>query len=275
MDGGWTQFVLLLLTVVTTLAISLLLVLPRILEKFVAEKIRYKYQTHLQETESSLQIYGDILKSAIEASGTSGHEARLRSIGSVETLWQEILRVEGEFGALVGIENITTDQEMNDLVRDKGPSQVRLVIKQFSDFNTILERAGMSKNSSMAKERIFVSEKLWKVFNALIGIHTRLAILVSYGIANKKDVDWKNDKLMIRLAEGVIPETDWKVVQGMRLSGFKTLSEMIRQEFLKEARKAMRGSEEFSAALEDFHGIMTQQEMIAQEERAARTDLGR
>ena len=159
---------------------------------------------------------------------------------------------------------------MDNLVRGNGPSEALAVVRQFSDFRAIVEKAGLSKSSGTSKERIFVSDKLWKIFNALTGIHVRLAILVSYGIADEKDVNWKNDKLMVRIVEEVIPAADWKLIQQMRLSGFKTLAEMIRQEFLAEARKTMRGTEEFSVALGDFHGIMTQQEMVAQEERAAR-----
>lgn len=275
MDGGWIQFFLQMLAILVTLAVSLVIALPKILEKFVLENIKHKNQIRLKETESNLQMYGDIFKSAIEASGASGQEIRQRSIKSVEILWKEILRVEGEFLSLVGIENITTDQEMNDLVRGKGPSQACAVVSEFSDFQTILEKARMNKKSGVSKERIFVSEKLWEIFKALVGIHARLGILVSYGITDKKKVDWKNDKLMIGFVEGIIPKTKWKVIQGMKLSGFRTLVELIRYEFLKEARETMRGIKEFSEALGEFHSIVTQQEMIAQEERAVRKNCER
>ena len=268
MDGGWIQFSLQILMLFAALAVSLVLVLPKIVERFVIEHIKHKHQIQLRETESNLQIYGDILKSAIEAGGASGNELRQRSIKSVEILWNEILRVESEFSSLVGIENITTDEEMNDLVRGNGPSQACTVINEFRDFQTITQKTGIDKASDVSKERLFVSKGLWKSFNALVGIYGRLGILVSYGITDNKKVNWKYDKLMIGLIDGIIPEKELKLIQSMKLSGFKAMAETIRQEFLTEARVTMRGTEEFCEALSEFHSIVSQQEMIAQEERA-------
>ena len=128
----------------------------------------------------------------------------------------------------------------------------------------------MGKSPELSKERIFVSEKLWSTFNALVGIHGRLAILVHYGLNDKKNPDWKQDKLMIRFAKYVISDEDWKEIQEMKLSGFRALAERIRQEFLKEAKKTMRGTEQFSETLEDYHGVVTQQEIVAYEERSKR-----
>ena len=51
---------------------------------------------------------------------------------------------------------------MNDLVRGKGPSEACAVVCQFSDFNDIVEKAGLNRPSGISKERIFVSDKLWE-----------------------------------------------------------------------------------------------------------------
>ena len=271
MDDGWTQFIFQILAIVVVVGGSLALILPKALEKFVIEQIKFKHKARLKEVESSFQIYGDMLRSAIEESGASGHALRHKCIESVESLWREILRVEREFGSLVGIVNITTEQELNNLLRGKGSSQARDVLSQFSDLQSIMENAGMGNTPRITTERIFVSEKLWKTFGALVGIHARLAILVSQGIANEKNVDWKHDKLMMRLAKSVIQDEEWKEIQNLRLSGFKELTERIRQEFLHEAKRTMRGAEQFGEALGDFHNIVTQQEIVAHEERSERT----
>ena len=249
------------------------MILPRIVEKVLIEKIKIKNQILLAEKESHLSMNRDILNNAISTSGESGHELRKNSILSVQTLWEEILRVEKEFSALIGIVTITTDDEINDLVRGKGPSKARAAIEQYSDFDSVVKLIDPDSNSNVKKDRIFVSEKLWRIFHSFIAIHGRLGILVSYGIRDKKDVNWKNDKLMGQNIEGIISPEDWKKIQEMRFSGFNTLVETIRQEFILEARKTMRGTEEFNSALRNFHKIMAQQETLAQENRMASNEF--
>lgn len=246
----------------------MVLILPRIVERVLIEKFKHRNQILLAEKEHHLSMNRDIFNNAISTSSESGHELRKKSISSVQTLWEEILRVENEFSSLVGIVNITTDVEMNDLVRGKGPSKARAAIERYSEINSVLEMIYQDTKSSVTRERIFVSEKLWKIFNSLVTIHGRLGILVSYGVRDQKDVNWKNDTLMIQVIEGIISSEDWKKIQNMPLSGFNTLAETIRQEFILEARKTMRGADEFNSALGNFREIMAQEEILGQEKRA-------
>ncbi len=268
MNGSLLEFVILLFSQLILVGVSLVLILPRIVERVLIEKFKHRNQILLAEKEHHLSMNRDIFNNAISTSSESGHELRKKSISSVQTLWEEILRVENEFSSLVGIVNITTDVEMNDLVRGKGPSKARAAIERYSEINSVLEMIYQDTKSSVTRERIFVSEKLWKIFNSLVTIHGRLGILVSYGVRDQKDVNWKNDTLMIQVIEGIISSEDWKKIQNMPLSGFNTLAETIRQEFILEARKTMRGADEFNSALGNFREIMAQEEILGQEKRA-------
>ncbi len=268
------EFVIQLLILLIAVVCSILFVVPKLLEKLVIEKIKFGHQKLLKETESSLKMQSDILKSSIEAGGVSGQELRKRSIRSVKCLWNEILRIEDEFSSLTGIENITTDEEMNKLVQGKEQSDLYAGLMEFSDLQTILKKAGLTKPQNVTKERIFVSEKLWKHFTAFRNVHGRLGVLVESSITNNKKFDWKNDNLMKDTVEEIISESEWEMIQGMKLSGFNTMVEKIRYEFLKEARATMRGTEEFSEALGEFHSVVVRQERIAQDERAIRKEHG-
>ena len=64
MDGSWTEFAIQLLALLAVLGVSLLLILPRILEKVVVEKLKHKNQVSLTETDSSLEMYRDVLNNA-------------------------------------------------------------------------------------------------------------------------------------------------------------------------------------------------------------------
>ena len=273
MNSSFLEFSFWLLMQLTVVGVSLVLILPRIIEKVLVEKIKHKNQILLAEKESHLSMNRDIFNNAISTSSESGHELRKKSIASVQILWEEILRVENEFLPLANIVSITTDDEINDIVRGKGSSTERAIIERYSKFDFVEKLIYPDTQSSVTRERIFVSEKLWKIYNSIVAIHGRLGILVSYGIRDKKDLNWKNDTLMVQNIEGIISSEDWKNIQKMTLSGFNTLAEMIRQEFILEARKTMRGAEEFNSAFGNFREIMAQEEILAQEKRAASKEL--
>ncbi len=80
------EFVIHLLILLIAVVCSILFVVPKLFEKLVIEKIKFGHQKLLKETESSLKMQSDILKSSIEAGGVSGQEVRKRNIRSVKCL---------------------------------------------------------------------------------------------------------------------------------------------------------------------------------------------
>ena len=57
MDEAWIRVVVYVLTTIVMVGVSVVFVLPKILENFVIERVKFKHQLRLKETESSLQIY--------------------------------------------------------------------------------------------------------------------------------------------------------------------------------------------------------------------------
>ena len=141
-------------------------------------------------------------------------------------------------------------------------------MEDFSDFAAVAKKLQNPDSASAHNNRIFVSEKLRKLYVALVGIHGRFGILVSKGIRDGMEVDWQNDALFLGLVRDTVPAEKWEVIRKMKFSGFKTLVEVLRLEFIAEARRTMRGTQQFGDALGEFHQIVAQQERKASTERA-------
>ena len=273
METWWAQLVGQIVVMVLFIVVAIKTIIPRLAEKLIVEHVQQRHREELRKSEAASGLYRDILKSSIEAGAASGQEIQKRSIEAVQALWVEILWVEKEFGPLIGIESITTKEEFNMSVQGNGPPHVQELLEDFSDFADVVKKLQKPDSASPHNNRILVSEKLWNLYVALVGIYGRFGILVSKGIRDGMEVDWQNDALFVGLVRDTVPAEKWEVVQKMKFSGFKTLVEVLHLEFIAEARQTMRGTQQFGAALGEFHQIVDQQERKAITERAESRSL--
>ena len=119
----------------------------------------------------------------------------------------------------------------------------------------------------MDELRPFVTDRLWRIYRALTGVHGRFGFLVSKGIDSGELVSWKNDPHMASIVAGVLPDGDWDQITSLELSGFKAMTALLEQEFILEARRSMRGSDELAETVSEVGQISDEEEAKARYRR--------
>ena len=158
--------------------------------------------------------------------------------------------------------------------------EVRQILDEYSSFQKVAEKLsanatkielkdevafGMGTNRSELDEaRVFVSEKLWRVYSALVAVYGRLGFLVSKSMeSGEETAHWKNDPHMRSIVTGTLANESWSQIKRLELSGFTVMVGLLKQEFVLEAKKTMRGADELAEAVAEVGEITEQEEARA------------
>lgn len=176
---------------------------------------------------------------------------------------------------------LLTETELNAATSNPASSseKVRPVLEEYSSFHKVVQKMspkaekidfgdevafGVGTNRNEPDEtRVFVSDKLWRTYSALVGVHGRLGFLVSKSMESGEVVDWKKDPHMKRIVSGTLPSESWRQIERLELSGFRAMAGLLEQQFIVEAKKNMRGADEFAEAVAEVGQITEQEEARA------------
>ena len=78
-----------------------------------------------------------------------------------------------------------------------------------------------------------------------------------------KAVDWKKDPQLKRIVSGTLPRESWRQIERLESSGFRALAGLLGQQFMVEAKKNMRGADDFAEAVMEVGEITEQEEAMA------------
>lgn len=198
---------------------------------------------------------------------------RLRTIDETSKLWKEFLRIKQEFSPLTALDSILTEDEFVSATSgafDKN-EKISFVIEEYHPFQNVTKKltasnekvsAGMelavgsgTANNRLHETRLFVSEKLLMIYNCMVRVHGRLGFLVSQGIESGRGRTWKSDPVMEEIVLGIIRQEVWEQIKGMKFAGLRALVALLEQEFVLEAKKGMRGFEEFADSVSEVNQI--------------------
>ncbi len=247
------------------------LVLPKILDVYV-NRIEHIHNRDLKVLGANLHSQLEKVKSAVEIAHKSQEELRCKRIAAVENIWEEILRLEREFAPLVATELILTEKELNELFWNNGiENETREeVFKRYSSFEQITQKIGGNDIADPAMQlafamdttprvqeelKIFVTDKLWRIYEALIRVYGRLGFLVSQAATKKEKVNWRADGLMKSIIEKIFQVDALAIIQNQNVS-IQTLVYLLHEEFIVEAQKVMQGTELFREKTEEVHEII-------------------
>ena len=256
------------------------LLLPHVMDA-ISRQIEHIRQQEIKELDARLQLHSRALFTSVEIGSRIAESYRNRSIEAADKLWQDAMQIGKKFAPLVALEAVLTEQELNNAVRnlESENENVREVLREYSSSRLAMNKLirgdeeevpgivlaiGMgSHRDHLHETRIFVTDRLWKIHSILINVHGRLGYLVSKGIEEGKPVNWRDDSYMQGLFVDVLELSVWTEIKEMEFSGFRVLIGLLEQEFILEAKKTMRGSEQLAESVTEVSGITEEAEIRA------------
>ena len=196
MFENWANMFSTAILVLLGLWAVLKLLLPKFMD-IAIKRIEHTQNQELKHLESRLEVQSLALMNSLHVASHIGDSFRKRTIESIDDLWKELLRIRQEFAPLVALESILTEAEFISATsnRNSRNEEVQIILNEFSSFPEVMEKIAPKREaknpgtkialgvgtetSELHKTRIYVSEKLWKIYSALISVHGRLGYLGS------------------------------------------------------------------------------------------------
>lgn len=263
-------------------------ILPKAMELPI-KRIEHSQNQEIKHLEARLQRDTTTLINSLGIASRIGESYRNRTVESIDKLWKNIMRIEKEFAPLVAVETILTETELTAAAANPASCSseaVRQILDEYSSFQKVAEKLSATADKIDLKDevafavgtnrgeldetRVFVSDKLWRIYSTLVGVYGRLGFLLSKSMESGEEaIYWKNDPHMRSIVSGALASESWGQIKRLELSGFTAMVGLLKQEFIVEAKKTMRGAEELAEAVAEVG------EITEQEEARARYKIGR
>ena len=165
-------------------------------------------------------------------SSTTGGLTQQRQIQAVERLWQVVRSLSSEFSLVIFIDTLFTTDELDGHFKRREHAQILDCIKEYADLNVPIRKLATAGANDAAKERPFVSHRLWSIFYVLHAIYGRSALLLTNSYKERKYIDWRADNGCDQLLRAVLPA---HTVERAKTGGLRTAIEDMEGQFLAEA----------------------------------------
>ena len=254
--------------------------LPKLMDAAIS-RIEHSQNQEIKHLESRLELHSTALFNSMNIASRIEDTYRIKAIEATSILWKEFLRIKNEFAPLIAIESMLTENEFVSAI--SGPNEenekISFVLKEYSSFELVTEKiAGSDEKKTAGMEiafgsgtranrfdetRVFVSERLSRIFNCMVSVHGRLGFLISQGVESGKGKTWKGDPVMEEIVLGIFPREVWEQVAKMKFAGLRALIGLLEQQFVLEAKKSMRGFEELADSVSEVSQITHEEEARA------------
>ena len=101
-------------------------------------------------------------------------------------------------------------------------------------------------------EIIYVSKRIWVLYQVIVRVHGRMAVLVGFSLRDKRYHDWRTDGLMLKNLEEALPPEIVEDAKKSRIGGLPNLIAELKAQFILEARSIIGGSEMFKDSLTEI-----------------------
>jgi hypothetical protein len=108
-------------------------------------------------------------------------------------------------------------------------------VLEYRDPNVAIQKLTTSGTNDAAKERPFVSHRLWSVFFILQGMYGRTALLLTNSFKDRRFRNWRDDKGCDQLLRAILPGQTVDYVKALEVHGLQTAVDQLESQFLAEA----------------------------------------
>jgi hypothetical protein len=171
----------------------------------------------------------------VQSAPSTSHLTHQRQIQAIEHLWQVVRNLKSEFSLVVFVDNILTPQELEAYFRDREYSHIADCVREYADMNLTLRKFAIAGANDAAKDRPFVTHRLWSVFFVLQGMYGRAALLLTNSYKEHRFVNWRQDSGCDQLLRAILPAQAVDQAKGKQIGGLQTAIEHLESQFLAEA----------------------------------------
>lgn len=171
----------------------------------------------------------------VQSAPSTSHLTRQRQIQAVEHLWQIVRNLSSEFSLVVFVDTILTPSELDAYFREGEHAHVVDCIREYADMNLPLRKFASAGADDAAKERPFVTNRLWSIFFVLQGIYGRAALLLTNSYKERRFVNWHADSGCDQLLRAILPSQAVEYVKRQPIGGLRAAIDALESQFLAEA----------------------------------------
>jgi hypothetical protein len=171
----------------------------------------------------------------VESALPTSHLTHQRQLQAVEQLWQVVRNLSSEFSLVVFVDNILIESELNAYFTAREYAQVADCLREYADVSVALRKLATAGANEAAKERPFVTPRLWSIFFVLQGVYGRTALLLTNSYKEHRLIGWRTDSGCDQLLHAILPAHLVKNAKGQVVGGLRTAIDYLESAFLAEA----------------------------------------
>lgn len=159
----------------------------------------------------------------------------LKTEAAVDVLWTTLLKLKQEFSDVSFIDKILLPSELDDCFTGISSNTFFESISRYHDNLLVAQKVQSALPIDVERHRLYVSDRLWSLYQVLITLHARSAMLLTLSHKERKLHDWRNDSPLDALLRQVAGPGLVDVVKSMSAGGLSFLIEELENKFRREA----------------------------------------
>ena len=231
---------------------------PAIVTNLITSKIKHNYDEQIEQLKGAIAKESTAIQSAIGFLSATQPEVLNKAFRAVEALWTVIENQRIVYGDALFLLNILSPREFDRVLKDKNNTdKVRMMLNKYSNYESLHDTVKSAEEHLKKWEIIYVSARLWLTYQTLYQTQNRIAGLIHKMLEQGEYVDWRKDDLIIKAATALLSKEEFKRLT--HTSRPDVLINSLRAQFIEEARRVVRGTNEWESVDEIFKRLMSLQ----------------
>jgi hypothetical protein len=196
------------------------------------------------------------LKSSTDYLSANQTELRSRMIAATDRMWNSMLGIRKSFGDVMFIDTIALPKELEDAFANGSWPKLLAPLYDYRDERHVTMKIMENNVDDLAKDRLFIGDRLWLIYYVFSGVHFRMGLLLHRSFATGKYNGWRDDDGIRQLLNAVLSEALVKPAFSRELSMMPNIIATLEAEFLKEGMRIMSGSKFFADSITDMQSTL-------------------
>ena len=228
-------------------------VFPNVVSAGLVRHIEHKYNKRIEQLKGYFAGHNSSLKSAVDYIVAAQVPQKQKVFEAIESLWKAIVDTETVSRTAMFYQSIMVPSEFESLFRGERNDAALRIFGEHEDWsNGIHEELGKIDNGLKQTEVLYVSNKMWGLYQVIGRVHGRMAVLIEFSLRDKQYHDWRADDVMHKFLAESVPSVKIEDAKERPLGGLHDLIVELKAQFILEARAIIGGSEMFKDSLSEI-----------------------
>ena len=159
-----------------------------------------------------------------------------RQVQAIEKIWQTICNLNKELGMVIFVDSVLISEEMDAYFRGNQANPFMDQLHGLSEETSVLERMLAAGVDDVAKERPFVSHRLWSVFFVIQAIFGRTGLLVTNSFKKARLRDWREDDVLSKQLRTLLSSGQIEQAKRMEIGGLRYIVSVLESRLSDRSR---------------------------------------